>query len=139
MPNPSFGAKSCVGLAMQKQHVIASYVLAPADPPQISAWHRKPHPCNRRRATAFSMSLRASALKWRGNPHPCRNTWQVDSCSGEFVPAADSPKVLLSAMPHRRGYGLPRHSAPPNDRQKPAVCQHSAQNFRACIVSDDCL
>ncbi len=26
-----------------------------------------------------------------------------------------------------------------NDRQKPAVCQHSAQNFHACFVSDDCL
>ena len=62
---------------------------------------------------------------WRGNPFsPQRNLaswhyfWQIRSTFPY------SPKVLLSVMPCRRGYGLPRRFAPRNDMQKLAACAH---------------
>ena len=62
---------------------------------------------------------------WFGNPFsPQRNLaswhyfWQIRSTFPY------SPKVLLSVMPCRKEYGLPRRSAPRNDMQKLAACAH---------------
>ena len=81
------------------------------------------HPCTRRTATAFCMSLRASAHTGVAIRSPRRETWQVGNTLGEFVPIYEFALNSALFTPCRRSYGLPRRCAPRNDMQKhAAVC-----------------
>ena len=78
------------------------------------------------------MSLRTSAHTGVAIRFPRRETWQLGTTSGKFVVAAYSPKVLLSAMYCRRGCGLPRRSAPRNDKGEGRPCTRAHVLPSAC-------
>ncbi len=98
---------------------------------------RAKRPCNRRRVTVFSMSLRTSAHTGAAIRVPAEKLCKLAILRANLWRFSDSPEVLLSVMSYRREYGLPRRFAPRNDMQKfvahtrckdvlPRLCIHPA-------------
>ena len=91
-------------------HVIANHALAHVVTPLPSACHCEP----------------VRTLVWQSvtpqrNPASWHHFGQIRSTFPH------SPKVLLSAMPHRKEYGLPRRFAPRNDMLKLAAWPHKTR------------
>ena len=64
-----------------------------------------------------------AAAPRRGNPHPPRETYQVDCCSGKFVALfVFAGKNYFLFCGSARRSGLPRRFAPRNDMLKLAAC-----------------
>ena len=86
------------------------------------------------------MSLRTSAHTGAAIRVPAEMPGKLAPLRANPQPLSYSPKVLLSAMPCRKEYGLPRRFAPRNDMLKTGRCQRlqeritgaNLQLFRIC-------
>ena len=97
----------------------------PAHTCQVSTCPRAKRPCTRARLPVFSMSLRTSAHTGAAIRVPAGKLYKLVILRANSQHFSDSPKVLLSVMPCRKEYGLPRRFAPRNDMLKFAACPHN--------------
>ena len=92
--------------------------LAPADPCLSSACHCEQRSCNRRHPASFCMSLRTSAHTGVAIRFPAEIPGKSVVLRANSQLFRIRREELLFVLCYRRSYGLPRRSAPRNDKRK---------------------